>query len=142
MSPFAMDEAVYQVGTAREVRALHMMPGMEGPEGQLHAHDYRIELLVERNTLSKEGMVCDLDLLESALDGIVGRVRDQDLDTIRPADAEAVTVEIFARWAHGSLAPAVRSAGGETLTVRVWESPVAFGGYRAPVTPPDSTSSV
>jgi 6-pyruvoyltetrahydropterin/6-carboxytetrahydropterin synthase len=128
-----MDDTTYQVGTAQEVRAFHVMPGMEGPEGQLHAHDYRIELLVERPTLSEEGMVCDLDLLESALTGVVEKVRDQDLETIRPAGAEAVTVEIFARWAHEAMSTAVRSAGGEILTVRVWESPVAFGGYRAPV---------
>jgi 6-pyruvoyltetrahydropterin/6-carboxytetrahydropterin synthase len=137
-----MDEAVYQVGTAQEVRAFHVMPGMEGPEGRLHAHDYRIEVLVERSTLSDEGMVCDLDLLDSALGEMVAKVRDQDLETIRPANAEAVTVEIFAHWAYNSLADAVRSAGGETLTVRVWESPVAFGGYRAPVSRPDSTSSL
>ncbi|HEY1634423.1 MAG TPA: 6-carboxytetrahydropterin synthase [Acidimicrobiales bacterium] len=128
-----MDEATYQVGTAKEVRALHLMPGVEGPEGQLHAHDYRIELLIERTTLGDEGMVCDLDLLDGALSDIIDRVRDRDLETIRPVDAEAVTVEIFARWVHGAIAAAVRSAGGETLTVRVWESPVAFGGYRATV---------
>jgi 6-pyruvoyltetrahydropterin/6-carboxytetrahydropterin synthase len=128
-----MDEASYQVGTAKEVRALHVMPGVEGPEGQLHAHDYRIELLVERTTLGDEGMVCDLDLLDGALSDIIDRVRDRDLETIRPVDAEAVTVEIFARWVHGAIAAAVRSAGGEMLTVRVWESPVAFGGYRATV---------
>jgi 6-pyruvoyltetrahydropterin/6-carboxytetrahydropterin synthase len=128
-----MDDATYQVGTAQEVSAFHVMPGMEGPEGQLHAHDYRIELLVERTTLSEEGMVCDLDLLESALTGVVEKVRDEDLETIRPAGAEAVTVEIFARWAHDAMSAAVGSAGGEILTVRVWESPVAFGGYRAPV---------
>ena len=128
-----MDDTAYQVGTAQEVRAFHLMPGMEGPEGQLHAHDYKIELLVERTTLSEEGMVCDLDLLEGALTDIVEKVRDQDLETIRPVGAEAVTVEIFARWAHDVMSTAVRSAGGEILTVRVWESPVAFGGYRAPV---------
>jgi 6-pyruvoyl-tetrahydropterin synthase len=128
-----MDEPAYQVGTAKEVRALHVMPGAAGPEGRLHAHDYRVELLVERTSLGDEGMVCDLDLLDGALTGLVETVRDQDLDTIRPPDAEAVTVEIFARWAHDAIASAVRSAGGQTLTVRVWESPVAFGGYRAPV---------
>lgn len=136
-----MDEMSYQVGTAQEVRAFHVMPGMEGPEGQLHAHDYRIELLVERATLDDDGMVCDLDLLEDALARIVGQLRDQNLEVIRPADAEAVTVEIFARWAHDAIAGAVRSAGGQTLTVRVWESPVAFGGYRGPVDPPDERSS-
>ena len=45
--------------------------------------------------------------------------------------AEAVTVEVFARWVHDTLSPAVAAAGGETLAVRVWETPVAFGGYRA-----------
>jgi 6-pyruvoyltetrahydropterin/6-carboxytetrahydropterin synthase len=52
---------------------------------------------------------------------------------IRPASAEAVTVEVFARWLHGTLAGPVADAGGETLAVRVWESTVAFGGYAAPV---------
>ncbi len=136
-----MNEPVYQVGTTQEVRAFHVIPGMAGPEGQLHAHDYRIELLVERAALSDEGMVCDLDLLESALSEVVSRVRDRDLDSIRPAGAEAVTVELFARWAHDSIAGAVLLAGGETLTVRVWESPVAFGGYRAAVGRPDHISS-
>jgi 6-pyruvoyltetrahydropterin/6-carboxytetrahydropterin synthase len=136
-----MADSAYQVGTAKDVRAFHLMPGMEGPEGQLHAHDYRIELLVERTSLDSEGMVCDLDLLDSALAQIVERVRDQNLEMIRPADADSVTVEIFARWAHDAIAATVRAAGGETLTVRIWESPVAFGGYRASVPGPDATSS-
>ena len=50
---------------------------------------------------------------------------------IRPAGAEAVTVEVFARWVHDTLSPAVADAGGEALSVRVWETPVAFGGYHA-----------
>jgi hypothetical protein len=78
-------------------------------------------------------MVCDLDILDGALRRVGDTVRDANLDVIRPADVEAVTVEVFARWAHGALADAVRAGGGEDLTVRVWESPVAFGAYGAPV---------
>jgi 6-pyruvoyltetrahydropterin/6-carboxytetrahydropterin synthase len=124
---------VYQVGKAIEVRALHVMPGMEGPEGVLHAHDYRIEVRVDRSELDGQGMVCDLDILDAALHRVADTVRDTDLDVIRPEDAEAVTVEVFARWAHGVLSGPVRDGGGETLTVRVWEDPTAFGAYRAPV---------
>ena len=123
----------YEVGTAVEVRALHVMPGAPEPEGSLHAHDYRFEVLVERGELDSAGMVCDLDVLHAALAQVADEVRDADLEKIRPPEAEAVTVEVFARWAHGELAPAVRKGGGEILGVRVWESPVAFGGYRAPV---------
>jgi 6-pyruvoyltetrahydropterin/6-carboxytetrahydropterin synthase len=122
---------MYQVGTSAEVRALHIMPGAPPPEGELHAHDYRIEVILERAELDDRGMVCDLDVLEEALADVTVTVRDVDLEVIRPADADAVTVEVFARWAHSALAPVMRGQGVDVLTVRVWESPVAFGGYTA-----------
>ena len=120
-----------EVGLSRSVRAFHIMPGMPGPEGQLHDHDYRIEIVVDREQLDGRGMVCDLDVLEAALTELTGRVDGRNLEEIRPAEAAAVTVEVFARWVHDTLSPVVRAAGGETLSVRVWETPLAFGGYRA-----------
>jgi 6-pyruvoyltetrahydropterin/6-carboxytetrahydropterin synthase len=107
------------------------MPGLPGPEGQLHDHDYRIEIVVDRERLDDRGMVCDLDVLEAALTELTGRVEGRNLEEIRPAGAEAVTVEVFARWVHDSLRPTVAAAGGDALAVRVWETPIAFGGYRA-----------
>jgi 6-pyruvoyltetrahydropterin/6-carboxytetrahydropterin synthase len=132
---------VYETGTAVRVRAAHVMPGVEGPEGELHDHDYRIEVVVGRPQLDPHGMVIDLDALDAAL-GEVARVVDgADLETIRPPEVEAVTVEIFARWVHGQLVGAVRGAGAEHLAVRVWESADAFGGYRADVGPSSPRSS-
>jgi 6-pyruvoyl-tetrahydropterin synthase len=124
----------YEVGLRRMVRAFHVMPGMPGPEGQRHHHDYKIAVTVERRELDERGMVCDLDLLEEALAGLVARIEGKDLeDAIQPPETTGVTVEVFAQWAHRTLADVVRKAGGETLGLRVWESPTAFGGYRAPV---------
>ena len=120
-----------EVGLSRNVRASHIMPGLPGPEGQIHDHDYRIEVVVDREQLDGRGMVCDLDVLEAALVGVTSRLEGRNLEEIRPAGVDAVTVEVFARWVHDSLSPAVAAAGGETLAVRVWETPVAFGGYRA-----------
>ena len=105
----------YEVGSSVTVRALHQMP-VEGPEGELHPHDYRIDVVVSRRELDEHGMVCDLDALRAALQAIVARI-----------------VEVLARWAHQSLVPALRQAGGDTLAVRVWESPSDFGGYAGPV---------
>ena len=132
MQHWGTTSPVYEVGAAIELRAWHVMPGAEGPEGELHTHDYRVEVCVGRSELDERGMVCDLDILNAALVDTANVVRDANLDdTIKPADADAVTVEVFARWAHASLAGPIGAAGGETLTVRVWESPVAYGGYRA-----------
>ena len=120
----------FEVGASSDLRALHRIPWLPPPEGELHAHDYRVEVVVERATLDGRGMVCDLDIVEAALQAAVGALQGKDLDSIRPAEAEAVTVEILARWFHERLADAILAAGGEALAVRVWESPTAFGGYR------------
>src|SRR6202161_1035431 len=122
-----------EVGLTRTVRAFHIRPGLPGPEGQLHDHDYRIDIVVDREQLDGRGMVCDLDVLEAALTELTGRVDGRNLEEIRPAEAEAVTVEVFARWVHDSLSPTVLAAGGETLAVRGWETAGAFGGSRARV---------
>jgi 6-pyruvoyltetrahydropterin/6-carboxytetrahydropterin synthase len=122
----------YEVGSSVMVRALHQMP-VEGPEGELHPHDYRIDVVVGRAELDEHGMVCDLDALRAALRELVAGIEGKDLEAIRPPEAEAVTVEVLARWAHQSLVPALRRAGGDTLAVRVWESPEDFGGYAGPV---------
>jgi len=120
---------MYQVGTAIEFDAQHIMPGVEGPEGVLHSHDYRLEVVIEREKLDDRGMVCDLDVLEAVLQKIDGIVRGQNLEVIRPVDAEAVTVEVFARWAHDFLAEEIRGSGADNLAVRVWENTLSFGGY-------------
>jgi 6-pyruvoyltetrahydropterin/6-carboxytetrahydropterin synthase len=127
------NQTEFQVGSSVTVRALHQMP-MEGPEGQLHAHDYRFDVEVGRQALDGRGMVCDLDVLRAALQELAGGIENKDLEAIRPEWAEAVTVEVLAWWAHGRLAPSIRGAGGETLTVRVWETPVDFAAFGGPVT--------
>ena len=120
---------MYQVGSAIEFTAQHVMPGVDGPEGQLHEHDYRIEVVADRKVLDDRGMVCDIDVLDAALRRIDARVRGNNVDVIRPNDAAAVTVEVFAKWAHDELAKELRGSGVDTLAVRVWESTLAFGGY-------------
>jgi 6-pyruvoyltetrahydropterin/6-carboxytetrahydropterin synthase len=124
---------MYETGTAVGVSAYHVMPGMPPPEGVRHSHDYRLDVVVRRENLDERGMVVDLDLLEGALREAAAQVDGADLERIAPPGAEAVTVEVFARWLHGQLAGALGSLTGATLAVRVWENTDAFGGYAAPL---------
>ncbi|HEX2050167.1 MAG TPA: 6-carboxytetrahydropterin synthase [Actinomycetota bacterium] len=122
---------MYETGLSKSFVAWHVMPDVDGPEGELHTHDYRLDVVVSRAELDERGMVCDIDVLDAALDEIVAVVAGKNVDVVRPPDAAAVTVEVLARWAHGALAPRL-GVDGE-LSVRAWESPVAFGGYAAPI---------
>jgi len=123
----------FEVGASRSLRALHRLPWGSDAEREPHEHDYRIEVVVERDGVDDRGVVCDLDVLRAGLDDVLGRLEGTDLDAIRPADVEGVTVELLARWLHGALTDVALRAGGELLAIRVWEAPDAFGGYRAAV---------
>jgi 6-pyruvoyltetrahydropterin/6-carboxytetrahydropterin synthase len=123
----------FEVGASVPLRALHRLPWGEPEEREPHAHDYRIEIVVERSGLDERGVVIDLDVLNAALATVTGRLEGRDLDEALASDGAGVTVEVLARWLHGELRDAVRGAGGEVLCVRVWEAPDAFGGYRAAV---------
>ena len=118
---------MYETGTALQVRAFHVMAGMPLPEGKRHSHDYRLDVVVRRDDLDGRGMVVDLDSLDRALADAAAQVGGADLEKI--VDSEAVTVEVFARWLHGQLSATLGRLPGATLAVRIWESPVAFGGY-------------
>jgi 6-pyruvoyltetrahydropterin/6-carboxytetrahydropterin synthase len=126
---------VFEVGLSTTFKAWHVMPGMEGPEGELHEHDYRLEVVAARRSLDEHGMVCDLDDLGRAMLDTSALVEGKDLEMIRPPEREAVTVEVLARWSHAEVVSRLGAVGIEMLSVRIWESPVAFGGYSAP---PDS----
>ena len=127
-------EGTYEVGTAVPVRAFHTMRGMPPPEGVRHWHDYRLEARVRRRGLDERGMVVDLDLLDAALRAAAGDVAGTDLEGIVCPDSAPATVEVFARWLHGRLAGALGPLPGCELSVRVWESESAYGGYARPLT--------
>lgn len=137
----AMNDTMYETGTSVEVRAFHVMPGMPPPEGELHSHTYRIDVVVSRDVLDERGMVIDLDALDGALRETKDAVDGANLDDVVGVETgpDAVTVEVFARWVHGRLAATLVPLHDATLSVRVWETPVAFGGYVAGLVDPTSS---
>jgi 6-pyruvoyltetrahydropterin/6-carboxytetrahydropterin synthase len=120
---------MFEVGAARRFTAFHVMPSQPPPESERHAHDYRVEVVAEREDLDERGMVCDLDVVTSSLADAADRARGKDLEDVCGSDV--VTVEVLAAWIHGQLATPLKREGAETLSVRVWESDEEFGGIRA-----------
>lgn len=122
----------FSVGTSAGLTAFHRMP-VQGPEGELHSHDYRIDVEVETSVLDEHSMVVNLDTLMNSLRSIVDALEGTDLEAIKPKDAEAVTVEVLAQHIHSELTGEVSFGAGSSVQVRVWESETEFGGYRSTV---------
>ena len=69
---------MFEVGASTSFRAFHRMPDHPPPENERHPHDYRVEVVAERERLDERGMVCDLDVLDAALAEVADRLRDAD----------------------------------------------------------------
>jgi 6-pyruvoyltetrahydropterin/6-carboxytetrahydropterin synthase len=130
-----MTEPMYETGLSARVLAFHVMPDLPAPEGELHSHDYRMDVVVRRAELDEAQMVVDLDLLGRGLGELIATIEGRNLDEIvAPAmGADAVTVELFARWAHDRLSAALGPLRDASMSVRVWETVLAFGGYEGSV---------
>ena len=119
---------MFEVGATARFRAFHSMPLQPPPENERHAHDYRVEVVAERESLDERGMVCDLDVIAGCLADATHRLRDRDLAEV--CATPVVTVEVLAAWIHAQLASPLKNDGAEFLSVRAWESEDAFGGIR------------
>ena len=123
---------MFEAGIVARFDAQHVMHGMDGPEGELHSHDYRIDVTASRARLDDLGMVVDLDVLQAAVDDVVRKVKGMNLDDIVvPREPESVTVEALAQWIHGEVSRAIAGTGVDDLHIRAWETDDAFGGYAA-----------
>jgi 6-pyruvoyltetrahydropterin/6-carboxytetrahydropterin synthase len=133
---------MYETGLSATVLAFHVMPDLPAPEGELHSHDYRLDVVVRRAELDEGQMVVDLDFLDRALAELIATIEGRNLDEIvAPAmGADAVTVELFARWAHDRLSAALGPLPDASMSVRVWETGLAFGGYEGSVGARSSSS--
>lgn len=122
---------MFEVGASTSFRAFHRMPDHPPPENERHAHDYRIDVVAERERLDERGMVCDLDVVTGSLSDITKRAGGRDLEDV--CERDPVTVEVLAAWIHEQLAKPLGADGAEVVSVRVWESEDMFGGIRARV---------
>ena len=64
---------MFEVGASTSFRAFHRMPEQPPPENELHPHDYRVEVVAERERLDERGMVCDLDVVTGSLADVADR---------------------------------------------------------------------
>jgi len=124
-------DSVYVVAVQRNFVARHFLFGGDwGAENDIHSHHYRVEARLEGHELDQHGYLVDIVEIESLLDGLVARYRDNALNELPEFSALNPSIEHFSRifcekmW-NGVNAPNIRA-----ITIRIWENDIAWAGYR------------
>lgn len=119
---------MYEVGITSTFHASHSLKGDFGPATEVHAHDYRVDVMVRGAKLTSDGVLVDIVQLEHAVRGITDRWHDRCLDEIEELRGVNTTVEQVAEYLHSRISTALLSPE-LTIEVRVWERPDTWGAY-------------
>jgi len=121
----------YSIAVQRNFIAQHYLIGGDwGPENQLHAHHYEVELLLEGETLDRHGYLVDIVDVETALGEIVSRYRDKVLNDLPDFAGLNPSIEHFSRIICEILADRIKAPNLSTMQVKIWENEIAWAAFR------------
>ena len=123
--------AKYALGVNTEFSARHYLVGGDfGPEGELHAHDYRVEVVLEGDELDEHGFLVDIVRVKAELARLAERYRDKTLNELPELEGKNPGCEEFSRVFAESLRDRLETGRLSNLTVKIWENPEAWAQCR------------
>ena len=122
---------MYTVAVSRQFIAQHYLIGGDwGAENELHTHHYQVEVQLEGEMLDQHGYLVDIVKIEFALDGLVARFRDRDLNELPEFEGLNPSVEHFTRILCQSFADEIKAVHLQAITMKLWENEIAWASYR------------
>jgi 6-pyruvoyltetrahydropterin/6-carboxytetrahydropterin synthase len=122
---------MYTLGLQRDFIASHYLIGGDwGAENLLHAHHYKVEVILSGDTLDQHGYLVDLAALEEALDGCVDGFRDKTLNDLPEFQNLNPSIEQLARLIHQNLCRRLTVEAHAAMEIKLWENDFAWAAYR------------
>ncbi|MBD3307403.1 6-carboxytetrahydropterin synthase [candidate division KSB3 bacterium] len=122
---------MYTVAVGRDFIASHYLIGGDwGPENELHAHHYKVEVQLEGKTLDQHGYLVDIVDIEEALEALVARYRDSTLNDLEEFEGLNPSIEHFARIFCQAFLARITAATLDAVHVTLWENEIAWARYR------------
>jgi 6-pyruvoyltetrahydropterin/6-carboxytetrahydropterin synthase len=122
---------MYTLAVQRDFIASHYLIGGDwGPENHLHAHHYRVEVMLEAPELDRHGYIVDIVDLEANLEELVGYFKDQTLNELAEFKGLNPSIEHFCRIFLIAISANIQADNLSTITVKIWENEIAWTSYR------------
>jgi len=116
---------MYSIKVEADFSAAHNLRGYKGKCEELHGHNWKIEVKVEKDKLDKTGMVLDFRQLKMKLNKVLKRLDHKYLNNIAYFKRVNPTSENIARYIYDSLKAQVLGL----KSVTVWESDNSSATY-------------
>ncbi len=123
---------MFQILFDAEFCAAHSI-SIGGAQEPVHGHNWRVEAVIEGDTLDHDGLLCDFHTAQHVLREIVAPFDNNNLNELPPFDRTNPTAEHVARFIAESLQEQLGEAlapNARVVSVSVTEAPGCRALYR------------
>ncbi|MCD6377027.1 MAG: 6-carboxytetrahydropterin synthase QueD [Caldisericaceae bacterium] len=113
---------MYQLSIDLMISASHQLRGYQGPCQRIHGHNWKVQVVIQSDTLNSIGMVIDFKDLTDLAWQVVGKFDHQMLNEIEPFNKINPTAENMSRYFFKEIARLLPS-GVKMKAIRLWETP-------------------
>jgi 6-pyruvoyltetrahydropterin/6-carboxytetrahydropterin synthase len=122
---------MYTVCVRRNFVAEHfLIGGGEGPEYDLHSHDYQVEVQLQGATLDQQGYLVDIIDIKDHLESLLTYFQSRTLNLLPEFEGLNPSLEHFARVFCQALSSRIQAPNLSAITTRIWEDESAWASYR------------
>lgn len=130
MSATEAATGTYRVSVERSFIAQHFLTVPNpGPEGELHSHQFRLQVTFSGDGLNEYGYLVDIDAIKEAIDAIVDTYGDETLNELPPFSGLNPSVEHFSRIVCEEILESTAVDVPTQITVRLWEDDEAYASF-------------
>ncbi|PSP90489.1 6-pyruvoyl tetrahydropterin synthase [Halobacteriales archaeon QS_4_69_34] len=121
---------MYTVTVIEEFLARHWLTVPDpGPEGEVNAHRFRVELTLSGAELNEHDYLVDIDDAETVLADVGARYGDATLNDLPEFEGHNPSVERFARVVWERAVGTLDTDGIDEVAVKIWEDDDAWAAY-------------
>ena len=120
---------MYEVTIETGFSGAHMLRGYAGKCGNLHGHNWKVEVTVASDRLDDVGMALDFATLKAETRAVLSQVDHTYLNEVFPFTELNPTAENIAKWVWEMLSKRVETEVLIISRVTVWESEKASATF-------------
>ena len=120
---------MFTLALRKKFIAHHHTASEPDAEHPTRSHLYLLEVMLEAEELDSQGMVLDLEALESELDDILDFYRYKNLNETEAFAEQTPTLESFARVLGDAIDESLYAPNLTAISVRLWRDEDAWALY-------------
>ena len=122
---------MFEISVEETFAAGHALRHYHGKCEKVHGHNYKVQAIVEGETLNEAGLLVDFVELKRLLHSVVDRLDHEFLNDVPPFDVLNPSAENMAKFFHEELSAGLPAELGVRVSgVKLWETDTSIATYR------------